>query len=180
MLSVTDLRGRALTVRELRKVLPRAGADVNSVVPQVAPIVEAVRERGAQAAQEYGERFDGVRPALIRVPAEVIAEAVDGLDADVRSALETSIARIRAVHADQKPAGHTTELAPGATVAEVFRPVQRVGLYVPGGKAVYPSSVLMNAIPAQEAGVGSMVVCSPPVMSRVMLDAWVATCWTDR
>ena len=162
MLSVTDLRGSALTVRELRKVLPRAGGDVNSVVPQVAPIVEAVRERGAQAALEYGERFDGVRPSSLRVPAEVIAEAVDGLDADVRAALETSIARIRAVHGDQKPVEHTTELAPGATVTEVFRPVQRVGLYVPGGKAVYPSSVLMNAIPAQEAGVGSMVVCSPP------------------
>lgn len=169
MLSVTDLRGRALTVRELRKVLPRAGADVNSVVPQVAPIVEAVRERGVQAALEYGERFDGVRPAAVRVPDEVIAEAVDGLDADVRAALETSIARIRAVHADQKPVGHTTELAPGATVTEVFRPVQRVGLYVPGGKAVYPSSVLMNAIPAQEAGVGSMVVCSPP---QADFDGW--------
>lgn len=100
MLSVTDLRGRALTVRELRKVLPRAGGDVNSVVPQVAPIVEAVRERGAQAALEYGERFDGVRPSSLRVPAEVIAEAVDGLDPDVRAALETSIARIRAVHGD--------------------------------------------------------------------------------
>lgn len=162
MLSVTDLRGHALTVRELRKVLPRAGADVNSVVPQVASIVEAVRDRGAEAALEYGERFDGVRPASVRVPAEVIADALDRLDADVRAALETSIARIRAVHASQKPAEHTTELAPGATVTEVFRPVQRVGLYVPGGKAVYPSSVLMNAIPAQEAGVESMVVCSPP------------------
>ncbi|OFT57222.1 histidinol dehydrogenase [Corynebacterium sp. HMSC05H05] len=162
MLSVTDLRGRALTVRELRKVLPRAGADVNSVVSQVAPIVEAVRDRGAEAALEYGQCFDGVRPASVRVPAEVIADALDRLDADVRAALETSIARIRAVHASQKPAEHTTELAPGATVTEVFRPVQRVGLYVPGGKAVYPSSVLMNAIPAQEAGVESMVVCSPP------------------
>ena len=169
MLSVTDLRGRALTVRELRKVLPRAGADVHSVVPQVAPIVEAVRERGAQAALEYGERFDRVRPASLRVPDEVITEAVDGLDADVRAALETSIARIRAVHGDQKPVEHTTELAPGATVTEVFRPVQRVGLYVPGGKAVYPSSVLMNAIPAQEAGVESMVVCSPP---QADFDGW--------
>lgn len=162
MLSVTDLRGQSLSVRELRGVLPRAGADVHSVVPQVVPIVEGVRERGSRAALEYGERFDGVRPAEIRVPAEVIADAVRGLNAEVRAALETSIARIRAAHADQKPAEHTTELAPGATVTEVFRPVQRVGLYVPGGKAVYPSSVLMNAIPAQEAGVESMVVCSPP------------------
>lgn len=162
MLSVTDLRGRSLSVRELRKVLPRAGADVHSVVPQVTPIVDAVRERGAQAALEYGQRFDGVRPAGVRVPAKVIAEAAAGLESDVRAALETSIARIRAVHADQMPADHTTELAPGATVTEVFRPVQRVGLYVPGGKAVYPSSVLMNSIPAQEAGVESMVVCSPP------------------
>lgn len=162
MLRVTDLRGTTPTTSELRRLLPRGGTDVNAVLPAVAPIVEAVREGGAEAALAYGERFDGVRPASVRVPREVIEEAERGLDGAVREALHTAIGRIRAVHAAQKPEPHTTTLADGATVTETFVPVARVGLYVPGGKAVYPSSVLMNVIPAQEAGAESMVVCSPP------------------
>lgn len=162
MLRVTDLRGTTPTTSELRRLLPRGGTDVNAVLPAVAPIVEAVREGGAEAALGYGERFDGVRPASVRVPREVIEEAERGLDGAVRAALHTAIERIRKVHAEQKPEPHTTTLADGATVTEIFLPVARVGLYVPGGKAVYPSSVLMNVIPAQEAGAESMVVCSPP------------------
>lgn len=162
MLRVTDLRGTTPTTSELRRLLPRGGTDVNAVLPAVAPIAEAVREGGAEAALAYGERFDGVRPASVRVPREVIEEAERGLDGAVREALHTAIGRIRAVHAAQKPEPHTTTLADGATVTETFVPVARVGLYVPGGKAVYPSSVLMNVIPAQEAGAESMVVCSPP------------------
>lgn len=162
MLKLTDLRGHTPTTSELRRALPRGGVDVDAVLADVHPIVEEVRRSGAAAALDYGEKFDGVRPASVRVPAEVIERAVDTLDAEVRAALEEAIARIRAVHAAQKPSSHTTELRPGATVTEVFVPVQRVGLYVPGGKAVYPSSVLMNVIPAQEAGAESMVVASPP------------------
>lgn len=162
MLRVTDLRGTTPTTSELRRLLPRGGTDVSAVLPAVTPIVEAVREGGAEAALGYGERFDGVRPASVRVPREVIEESERGLDGAVRAALHTAIERIRAVHAEQKPEPHTTVLASGATVTEIFVPVARVGLYVPGGKAVYPSSVLMNVIPAQEAGAESMVVCSPP------------------
>lgn len=162
MLNVVDLRGREPSISELRSVLPRAGVDVNSVLPTVGPIVEAVRERGAEAALEYGERFDGVRPESVVVPGEVIEKALADLAPDVRDALEQAIQRIRTVHAAQLPTDTTTQVAPGATVTERFIPVRRVGLYVPGGKAVYPSSVLMNVIPAQEAGVESMVVCSPP------------------
>ena len=161
MLIVTDLRGREASISELRRELPRAGVDVSSVLPSVGPIVSAVRDRGAEAALEYGERFDGIRPASVRVPHNVIAAAQDQLDPEVRDALEQAIERIRVVHAAQKPAERTTGVAEGATVTERFVPVRRVGLYVPGGKAVYPSSVLMNVIPAQEAGVESMVVCSP-------------------
>ena len=162
MLNVTDLRGQTPTTSQLRRVLPRGGVDIASVVDTVAPIIEAVKTSGATAALEFGEKFDGVQPESVRVPAEVVDAAVNELSTDLKAALEEAIRRIRAVHADQKPGGHTTELAPGATVAEVFLPVARVGLYVPGGKAVYPSSVLMNVIPAQEAGVESLVVCSPP------------------
>ncbi|QPK82648.1 histidinol dehydrogenase [Corynebacterium qintianiae] len=162
MLHLTDLRGRAPSTSELRRVLPRGGVDINAVLPTVSPIVEDVRERGAAAALEYGEKFDRVRPATVVVPAERLRDALCDLEPRVREALEAAIARIRAVHAAQKPSANTVELGPGATVTEKFIPVSRVGLYVPGGKAVYPSSVLMNVIPAQEAGASTMVVCTPP------------------
>lgn len=162
MLHVTDLRDTTPTTSELRRALPRGGTDVNAVLPTVAPMVEAVRTGGAAKALEYGEQFDRIRPASVRVPAEVIERAVADLDPAVRDALELAIQRIRRVHAEQKPAAHTTRLAASAHVTEKFVPINRVGLYVPGGKAVYPSSVLMNVIPAQEAGATSMVVCTPP------------------
>ena len=162
MLNVIDLRGRTPSTSELRRALPRGGTDVNAVLPTVAPIVEAVRGRGARAALEYGEKFDGVVPASVKVPAEVVEAALANLDAEVVTALEEAISRVRRVHAEQKPDSHTTTLAEGATVTEVHLPIERVGLYVPGGKAVYPSSVIMNVVPAQEAGCSSLVVASPP------------------
>lgn len=161
-MSRIDLRDRVLTAAQLRSALPRGGVDVDAVVPKVRPIVDAVAERGAAAALEYGESFDGVRPATVRVPREALTRALEDLDADVRVALQVSIERARAVHADQRRTDTTTTLAPGATVTERWVPVERVGLYVPGGNAVYPSSVVMNVVPAQTAGVDSMVIASPP------------------
>ncbi|MBU8828630.1 histidinol dehydrogenase [Mycolicibacterium goodii] len=161
-MSRIDLRDRVLTAAQLRSALPRGGVDVDAVVPKVRPIVDAVAERGAAAALEYGESFDGVRPATVRVPREALTRALENLDADVRVALQVSIERARAVHADQRRTDTTTTLAPGATVTERWVPVERVGLYVPGGNAVYPSSVVMNVVPAQTAGVDSMVIASPP------------------
>ena len=157
-----DLRNRTLSAAQLRAALPRGGVDVEAVVPTVRPIVDAVAERGAEAALEYGESFDGVRPETVRVPAERLKRALTELDADVRAALEVAIERARAVHADQRRTDTTTTLAPGATVTERWVPVERVGLYVPGGNAVYPSSVVMNVVPAQTAGVDSLVIASPP------------------
>src|SRR6516225_166125 len=157
-----DLRGAELTAARLRAALPRGGADVESVLPQVRPIVQAVAERGADAALEFGGSFDGVRPAAVRVPEAALDAALTGLDPDVRDALQVMIERARAVHADQRRTDVTTTLGPGATVTERWVPVERVGLYVPGGNAVYPSSVVMNVVPAQAAGVGSLVVASPP------------------
>jgi len=161
-ISRIDLRNRALSAAQLRAALPRGGVDVEAVVPTVRPIVDAVAERGAEAALEYGESFDGVRPETVRVPAERLKRALTELDANVRAALEVAIERARAVHADQRRTDTTTTLAPGATVTERWVPVERVGLYVPGGNAVYPSSVVMNVVPAQTAGVDSLVIASPP------------------
>ena len=157
-----DLRGAELSAARLRAALPRGGVDVDAVVPRVRPIVDAVAERGAEAALEYGEEFDGVRPAAVRVPTEKLDGALTDLDPSVRAALEVSIERARAVHADQRRTDTTTMLGPGATVTERWVPVERVGLYVPGGNAVYPSSVVMNVVPAQIAGVDSLVIASPP------------------
>jgi len=157
-----DLRGADLSTARLRAALPRGGVDVEAALSTVRPIVDAVVDRGAEAALDYGESLDGVRPPTVRVPSTELDAALAGLDRDVRAALEVAIERARAVHADQRRSDSTTTLAPGATVTERWVPVDRVGLYVPGGNAVYPSSVVMNVVPAQAAGVGSLVVASPP------------------
>ena len=162
MLRVIDLRGRKLTTSQLRRIIPRGGVSVASVVEKVAPIVNDIQHRGAAAALKYCEQFDGIRPETIRVPQQALDDAVKQLDPQIKEAIEVSIERVRKVHAEQKPASHTTSLGPDASVTEVFRPVERVGLYVPGGKAVYPSSVIMNTVPAQEAGASTLIVASPP------------------
>jgi len=165
LLARIDLRGAELTAARLRTALPRGGDDVDSVLPTVRPIVQAVAERGGEAALEFGQSFDGVQPAAVRVPQVALDAALAGLVADVPDlidALQVMIDRTRAVHADQRRIDVTTTLGPGATVTERWVPVERVGLYVPGGNAVYPSSVVMNVVPAQTAGVDSLVVASPP------------------
>jgi len=162
MLSRTDLRGRVPSPAELRAALPRAEIDVDVVLHQVRPVVEAVRERGVPAVLELAERFDKVRPDSVRVPARKIGQALAELDPAVREALRESIDRARRVHAKQRRTDVTTQVVPGGTVTERWVPVARVGLYAPGGLAVYPSSVVMNVVPAQTAGVASLVVCSPP------------------
>jgi len=162
VISRIDLRGRRLSRRELLDELPRAELDVEHAAATVAPILEAVRTQGATALRDLAERFDGVRPVHVRVPADVVAGAVDALDPQVRAALEETIRRVRQVHAAQRPADFTVDLGPGAQVRQRWLPVRRVGLYVPGGLAVYPSSVVMNVVAAQEAGVTSLAVVSPP------------------
>ena len=162
MISRIDLRGRDLDARDLREALPRADYDLDDALDVVRPICAAVRDRGADALREYGERFDGVIPAQLRVPADILTAALDGLDPDVHAALEEAIRRARIVHAEQLRAPHTTHVVPGGTVTQRWLPVQRVGLYVPGGLAVYPSSVVMNVVPAQVAGVPELAVASPP------------------
>ncbi len=167
MLSRIDLRpestgGPLPGAAELRALVPRAAVDVDAVVERVRPMIDAVRDRGVAAVLEITERFDRVRPQSVRVPDAALGEALDAVDPTVREALETSIARARAVHADQRRTDTTTQVVPGGTVTERWVPVARVGLYAPGGLAVYPSSVIMNVVPAQTAGVDGLVVCSPP------------------
>ncbi|GAA3623589.1 histidinol dehydrogenase [Microbacterium awajiense] len=162
MLRTIDLRGRALTTSELSAALPRARAARDDAQAAAAEIVRDVAARGEDALREQAARFDGVHGHALRVPDAHLDEAVAGLDAAVRGALEEAIRRVRAASAAQVPAAAVTALDDGGTVEQRWMPVRRAGLYVPGGKAVYPSSVVMNVVPAQVAGVGRIAVASPP------------------
>ncbi|WP_053727803.1 histidinol dehydrogenase [Streptomyces sp. WM6378] len=163
MISRIDLRGNTLPEGgALRDLLPRAEFDVEAALEKVRPICEDVHHRGTAALIEYAEKFDGVRLDRVRVPAEALKEALAELDPQVRAALEESIRRARIVHREQRRDPHTTQVVPGGTVTEKWVPVERVGLYAPGGRSVYPSSVIMNVVPAQEAGVTSIALASPP------------------
>ncbi|MFG2288885.1 histidinol dehydrogenase [Streptomyces sp. NPDC048595] len=163
MISRIDLRGDALPEGgALRDLLPRAEFDVEAALEKVRPICEDVRHRGTAALIDYARRFDGVEIERVRVPAEALKTALEELDPAVRAALEESIRRARIVHREQRRSDVTTKVVPGGTVTERWVPVERVGLYVPGGRSVYPSSVVMNVVPAQEAGVESLAVTSPP------------------
>ena len=164
-----DLRGRPpshLSRTQLEGVLPRAATDVETAVARVRPICDDVRSRGADAVREYTARFDGVDLATTRVPRQALEAALAGLDPDVRAALEEAARRTRRVHGAQIPAEIVTRVTGGLTVTGRFVPVGRAGVYVPGGLVAYPSSVVMNIVPAQAAGVASVAVASPPQVSN--------------
>jgi len=159
VLARIDARGRD---RQVPAGLPRAQLDVDAALDAVRPICDAVRRDGAAAVRELTERYDGVRLASLAVDVEELERALADLDPRVRVALEEAISRARRVHEAQRPDDVVVQVAPGGTVTERWVPVGRVGLYVPGGLVAYPSSVVMNVVPAQVAGVGSIAVASPP------------------
>ncbi len=156
----TDLRGR--TGLDYRALVPRAELDVEAAVEIVRPICEDVRLRGAEAVMEYAARFDGVEQTEIAVPRETLDWALGNLDPRVRAGLEESIRRLRATCEAELETDTITDLGPGARVTQRMVPVDRVGLYVPGGVAPLVSSVVMNVVPAQVAGVRSIALTSSP------------------
>ncbi|CAG7845719.1 Histidinol dehydrogenase [Pseudoclavibacter triregionum] len=162
MLRTIDLRSRPLSATELREALPRPEVGVTVAAATAAELVADVRERGEAALREQAERLDGGAADPIRATPEELAAALDDLVPTVREALEEMIARVRKGSDAQVPPRVETEVAPGATIVQRWQPVDRVGLYVPGGKAVYPSSVVMNVVAAQAAGVPSLAIASPP------------------
>jgi histidinol dehydrogenase len=169
-----DLRGRRGS--DPRELLPRARLDVAAALEQVRPVVEAVRDRGADAVREATQRFDGVTLTELRVPAAALRQALDALPAEVRAALEEAARRVRTVATAQLRADVVVEVVDGASVTERWVPVRRVGLYVPGGLVAYPSSVVMNVVPAQVAGVDSLAVASPPKEDGLPHPAVLAAC----
>jgi len=158
-IDLTDLQPSRL---ELARLVPRAQTDVSVASAISADLIDDVRRRGGEALLDQAERFDGVRPKHVRVHAEEIARAMGKLDPLVRDALEEAIVRVREASKAQLPVPTVTTIAPGAEIIQRWQPISRVGLYVPGGKAVYPSSVVMNVVPAQVAGVASIALVSPP------------------
>ena len=162
MIRTLDLRGQALSKAGYQRAIPRASLDIATAMRTIEPILERVKNGSESDLLNLAQEFDGVRPASIRVSQSDLDVALTNLDPAVRTALELSISRIHKVHTDQIRTDTSTKVVDGGVVTERWIPVDRVGLYVPGGRAVYPSSVLMNVIPAQIAEVSSIAVASPP------------------
>jgi histidinol dehydrogenase len=162
VIRTVDLRGKALTKAGYNAELPRAALDVAQAMALVEPILHRVKTGGESELIKLAQEFDGVTPSSIRVPQQALDSALSSLDTAIRAALELSIERVRKVHNDQVRVDKTTTVVDGGSVSEKWIPVDRVGLYVPGGRAVYPSSVVMNVVPAQIAKVSSIAVASPP------------------
>lgn len=158
---ILDLRGTQLSLAAVRLVAPRAALDIEEAARQVQPIIEDVEQFGAAAVIRATEKYDGFTPSSLLVAQHEIDAAVDGLNADLRAAIETAIERVRAVSIDSLSQSAETKFEAGGKVTQRFVAVESVGLYVPGGRAVYPSSVVMNVVPAQVAGVKRLVIATP-------------------
>jgi histidinol dehydrogenase len=173
MIQTLDLRGTRPTRAELVALVPRARVDVATASETAAGLIAEVREHGENALRDQAERLDRVRPDAVRIDPAAITAAVAALDPAVRVAIEEAISRVRRASEAQVPPPAVTDLGAGAQIVQRWQPVERVGFYVPGGKAVYPSSVIMNVVPAQVAGVKSVVLASPPP------SAWCAGWWAS-
>lgn len=156
-----DLSNSEISADQVLKDLPRAALDLNAAVEIIRPLVEKIRTDGSQAIKAIAKDIDGIDIHPIRVSEEELTDALANLDPNLRSSLEIAIERVRKVAVESIPKGFSTQLATGATVSQRYQPVDSVGLYVPGGKAVYPSSVIMNVVPAIAAGVKKIAIATP-------------------
>lgn len=175
---IVDLRGRRLSKGSYQSLIPRAELDIDSALKTIEPILAAVKDGDESTLKEFSLKFDGIAPKQLRVPKEIIDSALSSIDESLKSVILEAIRRVRAVHRDQVRGVTTSRVVDGGEVEERWIPVDRVGLYVPGGRAVYPSSVIMNVIPAQIAGVPSISIASPPQLDN---EGWpnktiLATC----
>lgn len=162
MLEITEAPSGPLSLAHARALVPRAAAAEVSVLATAHELVDDVRLHGEKALRAQADRFDGGSPASLRISPEQLERAANELDPDLRASIDIAIERVRLASIAQVPHPAITEVAPGAVIEQHWVPVERVGLYVPGGKAVYPSSVIMNVIAAQVAGVRSIALVSPP------------------
>ena len=166
MIQIIDVRENSQLTSP---VVPRAQLDVESALTQINPVLTDVEKNGDESVLRWNEKFDGIKPKSLRVPQEVIDKAFSEMSPDVLEALKESIERTTKVHKAQLKSENKTEVVDNGFVTQKYIPVSRVGLYVPGGQAVYPSSVVMNVVPAKVAGVKSIAVSSP---SQKENDGW--------
>lgn len=161
IIRLLDLRGQVISAEVVARELPRAAIDMAAAVEDVRPLVSQIRNEGASALVELAKKFDGIEINPIKVTSDELSQALNALDPDLKASLEIAIDRVRKVSELGKPKGFSAELAAGAVVQQRYQPIDSVGLYVPGGKAVYPSSVIMNVVPAQVAGVKKLAIATP-------------------
>ncbi len=150
-----------ITAQRVRELIPRAAVSIDSVTPNVQKLISEVQTEGITALARHAQEFDGVVPNSFRVPSDAIKASEASLPDELRAAITESIARVRKVSQATLPRAVSLEVSVGGAVETRFVPVDSVGLYVPGGKAVYPSSTVMNVVPAQAAGVPRIAVASP-------------------
>ena len=158
---VLDLRGQSMTNELVNTEVPRAALDISKAVQEITPLLDDVKNKGEQALLEVAAKFGNPDPKPFRVASHELDQALEALKPSLRAAIQESIDRVRKVCQAVMPVETSVELAPGATVRQRWQPVDSVGLYVPGGKAVYPSSVVMNVVPAQVAGVPRLAIATP-------------------
>ncbi len=156
-----DLSNSNLSAEQIQRQLPRASLDLDSAIEVIRPLVERIRTQGSKAIEAIAKEIDGIDISPIRVSQEELKDALANLDSNLRASLEIAIERVRKVAIASVPENFETELAQGATVSQRWQPIDSVGLYVPGGKAVYPSSVIMNVVPALVAGVKKIAIATP-------------------
>lgn len=160
-LRLIDARGRALSSAQVNQLVPRASVDIQQAISQIEPLLAEVKASGESAIVDVTIARDGVDPRPLKVAKEELSRAVAELSPSLRRAIEEAIERVFKVSRANLPQDTTVKLAEGALVHQRWQPVDSVGLYVPGGKAVYPSSVIMNVVPAQVAGVQRLALASP-------------------
>lgn len=163
-MSRVRIRGRLAELSDIEKqvLFERRPDDEGGVQDAVAEILAEVRERGDAALIEMAARFDGVEIQALEVPLQLCEAARDRLPPMIRAGLERAARNIRTFHEALLPDEVTLEVEPGVVLGRRFVPLDAVGVYAPGGRAAYPSSVLMGAVPAAAAGVREIIVCSPP------------------
>lgn len=157
--------------RRISELVERARLDVDDVLGPVADIISMVRDGGDDALRELTGRFDGVTVENFRVSREEIEEAHKNLEPGVKEALREAASNIEEFHRMQMPSGWMSEVRPGVMAGQLVRPIDSVGCYIPGGRAVYPSTILMTVIPARIAGVERIVCCTPPAQDGSVPDA---------
>jgi histidinol dehydrogenase len=157
-----DITGKKLTKREYKELIPRANLSVESAMIKIAPILKRVKDGDEAELIKLATELDGVTPKSIRVSSDELQKALSSLDPQIRKSLELAIDQVRKYHRTQLPIDSYFSVIAGGDIDRTFRAVDRVGLYVPGGIASYPSSVIMNVVPAQIAGVTSIALASPP------------------